>query len=181
MKRKQGFSSILFALILLVIVFTAMSFIIVKTESFTTPIKSFYVSVGDDDIYSNRELFEMSINKSYTFEIKDNLNLDSSNSNYSISIIPNKDITDFNFKGNGKDISFHSVNSLSAGFSVTYNDNEFTLTPLYDLDEVLGMLYDNVMDVPTDIKAYYRLVIDSNSTTDSIYINLLVNSYEENF
>ena len=61
-----------------------------------------------------------------------------------------------------------------SGFKVTYNDNEFTLTPLYDLTEILGMLYDNVTDVPTDIKAYFRLVIDSNSTTDSIYINLLV-------
>ena len=174
MKRKQGFSSILFPLILLVFVFTVMSFFIVKTESFTTTMKSFYVTVGDDDIYSNREVFEMSLNKSYTFEIKDNFNLDSSNSNYSISIIPNKDIADFNFKSNDTDISFHSVNSLSAGFKVTYNDNEFTLTPLYDLTEILGMLYDNVADVPDDVNAYYRLVIDSNSTTDSIYINLLV-------
>ncbi len=181
MKRKQSFSSILFALILLFFVFTAMSFFIIKTESFTTTMKSFYITVGDDDIYSNRENFEMSLNESYTFEIKDNLNLDSSNSNYSISIVPNKDITDFKFKGNGKDISFHSINSLSAGFKVTYNDNEFTLTPLYKLTEILGMLYSNVTDVPTDIKAYFRLVIDSNSTTDSIYINLLVNSYEENF
>jgi hypothetical protein len=174
MKRSQGLSSILSALLIFIIAITIVGTLTVRTDTFSTTMKSFYVTCGDDDFYGDREHYKIQVDKTYTFEVKDNLKIDSSESNFIVSIVPNKSLEDFNFKSKGTEVSFHSIRSLGAGFTVTSDGNIFTLQTAYTLSEILGLLYEDVTDVPTDNKPYLRLVITSSDGTDVININFSI-------
>lgn len=180
-KTDNGFTTMLSSLIVLLLVVMVISFFANRTNDFTTTMKEFYVTCGNDDITADRQNFDIVINKTYRFDIhNDKDNLLQSESNYSVKIVPNvTSATTFVFNVEDTQINYADVLSLSNYFNVNVFDTHFTICATSDLTEMLQDFYktDNIVNCPTTIDsglAYYRLVIASdNNDTININFNLI--------
>lgn len=178
---KTDFSTILSSLFILILVVGVVGFLFVFTENFTTPLKNFYVTCGNDDFMSDRENFDIVVGKEYKFEITTNIDL-GTGKKYIVSVVPNDTLsTNFEFQLNGKTTEFASIESLSKGFIINAYDEYFTLTANNDLPDILDLIYngDTISGCPTTIdtdRPYYKLVIQSADKSETININFNLKS-----
>ena len=181
-KSTKDFSTILSSIFILLLVVGVVGFLFIFTENFTTPLKNFYVTCGNDDFISDRENFDIVVGKEYKFEITTNIDVDGTENKYIVSVVPNNTLsTNFEFQLNGETTEFASIESLSKGFVITTYDNYFTLTANNDLPDILELIYADaeISGCPTTIdsdRPYFKLVIQSADKSETININFNLKS-----
>ena len=179
---KTDFSTILSSLFILLLVVGVVGFLFIQTEDFTTPLKNFSVSCGNDDFYSDRENFDIIIGKEYKFNIKTNLNVSGAEKKYIVSVVPNEtSTTTFFYSVDGTQYNYVDIQSLAKGFSLVAYKDYFTLTARNDLPEILKAYHgtDAIENVPSALNTdlpYFRLVIQSGDLTETININFNLKS-----
>lgn len=175
LKNDSGFATILSSLVILLLVVTAVGFLYIFTDSFTTDLKNFYVKYGNDTIIADRENYDIVIGKEYKFEVINTL--DENKSGFIVSVVPNETaLTTFSFKADGADKNFGEMGNLTKGFSISGTDDYFTFTALNDMPEILKLYFpaQNLTEVPSVIDTglpYFRLVISTKDMTQTININ----------
>lgn len=181
-KSTNNFSAILSSLLILLLVGGVVGFLFVYTENFTTPLKDFSVTCGNDNFYSDRENFDIVVNKQYKFEIDTNINVSGTDSKYIVSVVPNEtQSTAFTFNVDSESVNFADIKSLAKGFSIVAEEDYFVLTATMELNEILQLYYpaSTITNVPTAIDTdlpYFRLVIQSADKTETININFNLKS-----
>ena len=175
LKNDSSFATILSSLVILLLVVTAVGFLYIFTDSFTTDLKNFYVKYGNDSFISDRENFDIIIGKEYKFEVINTL--DTNESGFIVSVVPNETaLTTFSFKADGTDKNFGEMGNLTKGFSISSSENYFTLTALYDMPEILKLYFQaqELTEVPSVVDTglpYFRLVVSTKDMTQTININ----------
>lgn len=179
-KSTNNFSAILSSLFILLLVGGAVGFLFIFTENFTTPLKNFYVTCGNDDFISDRENFDIILGKEYKFEITNTLG--GADTGYLVNIAPNvTSANTFAFKVGGTTKNYNDIESLTKGFSIVAYEDYFSFTATMDLPEILQLYYsnNNITEVPTALNTdipYFRLVISSTNYTETININFNIKS-----
>lgn len=178
---KTDFSTILSSLFILILVVGVVGFLFIFTENFTTPLKNFYVTCGNDDFISDRENFDIVVGKEYKFEITTNIDL-GTEKKYIVSVVPNDtSLTTFAFNVDGKETMFADIESLAKSFVISSSENYFTFKATGDLIDILQVYYPSrtLTNVPTALDSdlpYFRLVIQSADLTETININFNLKS-----
>ena len=181
-KSTNDFSTILSSFIILLLVVGVVGFLFIFTENFTTPLKNFYVTCGNDDFISDRENFDIVVGKEYKFEITTNINVSGTDAKYIVSVVPNEtSITTFSYTADGKQCNYGDLENLVKGFSIVAYDDYFTLTAYKDLGEILQIYHPSATleNVPTALNSdipYFRLVVQSGDKTETININFNLKS-----
>lgn len=181
-KSTNDFSTILSSIFILLLVVLVVGFLFIRTENFTTPLKNFYVRVGNDDIIADRENFDIVVGKEYKFEINSNVSLDGTENKYVVSVLPNNTIsTNFIFGVDTERVEFSTIESLSKGFSISAYKDYFVLVANMDLQDILSLYYPSqtLTDIPTAINSgrpYFKLSVQSADKTETININFNLKS-----
>lgn len=180
-KSTNDFSTILSSIFILLLVVGVVGFLFIFTENFTTPLKNFYVTCGNDDFISDRENFDIVVGKEYKFEITTNIDL-GTEKNYVVSVVPNvTSKTTFAFNVDGTQKQYADVESLAKGFVISASEDYFTIKATGDLKDILQVYYptNNLTNVPTALNSdlpYFRLVVQSADLTETININFNIKS-----
>lgn len=180
--KDSSFSSALSAIILLLVAVVVIGFLFVRTENFTTPLKNFYVRVGNDDIIADRENFDIKVGKEYKFEIKTTISVSGSDTKYYVSVLPNEtSTTTFSFSVGEETKNYADIESLAKGFSISAYEDYFVLVANLDLQDILSLYYPNqtLANVPTAINTklpYFRLSVTSADKSETININFNLTS-----
>lgn len=154
-----------------------VGFLFIRTENFTTPLKNFYVRVGNDDIIADRENFDIVVGKEYRFEIKTNISVSGSNTKYYVSVLPNEtSTTTFSFNVGEETKNFADMESLTKGFSISAYSDYFILIANMDMQDILSLYFSSqtLSNVPTAMDSdipYFRLSIQSADKSETININ----------
>ena len=178
---KTDFSTILSSLFILILVVGVVGFLFIFTENFTTPLKNFYVTCGNDDFISDRENFDIVVGKEYKFEITTNIDL-GTGKKYIVSVVPNEtSTTTFSYTADGTQYNFVDIDNLIKGFNIVAYDDYFVLIAKNDLPDILKLYHGthNIGNVPSVIDTdlpYFRLVIESADKTETININFNLKS-----
>lgn len=176
-KRKStngtDFASMLSMLVILVLVVSAVGFLFIFTNNFTTELKNFYVKCGGDSFIDDRDNFDIVLGKEYKFEVVNTLG--GNESGYIVSITSNEK-ANFVFKVDGTDTEFKTVGNIAKGFSLSGYDDYFTFTANMDLQEILQLYYpaQTLTDVPIALDSdipYFTLTISSKGMAETININ----------
>lgn len=181
-KSTNDFSTILSSIFILLLVVGVVGFLFIFTENFTTPLKNFYVTCGNDDFISDRENFDIVVGKEYKFEITTNINLSGTEKKYIVSVVPNEiSTTTFSYNVDDKLCNYVDIQSLAKGFSIVAYDDYFVFTARNDLPEILKLYHgtQNIQNVPSVIDTdlpYFRLVVQSADLTETININFNLKS-----
>ena len=176
-KSTNDFSTILSSIFILLLVVGVVGFLFIFTENFTTPLKNFYVTCGNDDFISDRENFDIVVGKEYKFEITTNIDVDGTNKKYIVSVVPNEtSATTFSYIADGQQYNYVEIDTLIKGFNIVSYDDYFVLTAKNDLLDILKLYHGtyDVSNVPTAINSdlpYFRLVIQSADLSETININ----------
>ena len=179
---KRNFATILSSIFILLLVVGVLGYILVFTEDFTTPLKKFYVTYGNDDFIADRENFDIVVGKEYKFEIITNIDVDGTENKYIVSVVPNEtSTTTFSYIADETAYNYVDIQSLAKGFSIVANDDYFILTARNDLPEILKFYHgtQTIQNVPTAIDTdlpYFRLVVQSADLTETININFNLKS-----
>lgn len=177
-KRKSmsgNFSSLISSLVILMLVAVVVGFLFYRTDGLTTGYKEFYIQCGDDKIYGDRDNFNIVIGKSYKFELKNEIdNIMSSESNYSVNVIPNKE-RNFEFLVDDEEKQFSDLVSLSDYFNISIGKDFFTLTSNLSLDLILKDYFntDNISNCPDSLNTgipYFTIVVEKIDSGDVINI-----------
>ncbi len=176
MKKTSKISTFIYSLVVLLIVVAFIGFLFFRTDNFTTGLKNFYVSCNDENFMGNQLNYNVTIGKTYNFEIHNSTDdLFDNEGVYYVQVIPNESY-DFVFTCDNVKKNFKDVDSLSEYFYIDCADNFFTFkADDTELSEMFSKYYstDNIQDCPIAIdsgKAYFCLSI-SNNNGDSIKIN----------
>lgn len=178
---KTDFSTILSSIFILLLVGVVVGFLFVRTDNFTAPLKTFYVTCGNDDIMQDRKNFDIIIGKEYKFKVNTNMDF-GTEKKYIVSVVPNEtSSTAFTFYVDGESVLFADVKSIGKGFSLIAREDYFIFTAYKDLPEILSLYYGNktLTEVPTTIDSdipYYRLVVQSADLSETININFNLKS-----
>jgi hypothetical protein len=181
-RKSNNFSTILSSFIILLLVAGVIGFLFVFTDNFTTPLKNFYVTCGNDDFIADRENFGIVVGKEYKFEITTNINVSGTDAKYIVSLVPNEtSTTTFSYTANGTQKNFGDLESLIKGFSVVAYDDYFILVANMDLKGILEIYHptQTLENVPTALNSdlpYFRLVIQSADLSETININFNIKS-----
>ena len=172
-KNDSSFATILSSLVILLLVVTAVGFLYIFTDSFTTDLKNFYVKYGNDTIIADRENYDIVIGKEYKFEVINTL--DKNENGFVVSITPNEK-ANFVFKVDGVDTEFMSLDNLVKGFYLVGYENYFVFSANMDLQEILELYFwgQNLTEVPTALNTdipYFTLSISTKDMTQTININ----------
>lgn len=180
--KSNNVSTAISAILILIITVAALGFFIVRTDSFTTPLKDFYVSYKKDNIIGDRENMDIVLGKEYKFDIHSSENVDGSTSKYIVTIKPNDvSAAKFTFEADGEQIEYSSMTSLAKGFSIAAYDDYFVLTANKDLPDMLSLYYPTktLSGVPSAIDTnvpYFRLTIQSADKSETINVNFNLRS-----
>lgn len=181
-KSTNDFSTILSSIFILLLVVGVVGFLFIFTENFTTPLKNFYVTCGNDDFISDRENFDIVVGKEYKFKITTNIDVDGTENKYIVSLVPNEtSTTTFSYTANGTQKNFGDLESLIKGFSIVAYDDYFILVANMDLKGILEIYHptQTLENVPTALNSdlpYFRLVIQSADLSETININFNIKS-----
>ena len=181
-KRKStNISTILSSFVILLVVVMAVGFLFVKTENFTTSLKTFSVRCGHDDFYSDRENFDIVLGQEYKFYVNTNIDVGTENK-YIVSVVPNSiTTTAFSYNVDGEVHNFADLKSLAKGFSIVGCDDYFIISANMELIDILQLYHPEttISNVPTAVNSdlpYFRLVIQSADQTETININFNLKS-----
>lgn len=168
MKRKSnGLSSLFLLIVLVFIVITIGGTLLKRTNGFTTGLKSFYLTVGSEEIHYEYEDLKIEMDKDYKFYING-----SSGKDYNVRIVPNLPTgEELKFTADGKETSYSSMVSLVKGFVLTGGDDYFTLRAEKDLPAILGCYFENVSGVEN--------VAVENDKTPASYFKCIVSLEDE--
>lgn len=181
-KSTNNISSILSSIVLVLLVVFVVGFLFVYTDNLKTPLKNFYVTCGHDKIISDRENFDIIMNKEYKFEITTNIDIDGTNNKYIVSVVPNEtNKTAFAYEIDGAQCNYAELENLTKGFSIVANENYFSFKATKDLLEILQLYHPakTISNVPTALDSdlpYFRLVVQSADQTETININFNIKS-----
>lgn len=181
-ESSNSFSAVLSSIIILLLVVGVLSFLFIRTENFTTPLKDFYVRVGNDDIIADRKNFDIIVGKEYKFEIKTTINVSGSDIKYYVSVLPNEtSTTTFSYSVGEETKAYVDIENLTKGFSISAYDDYFVFIANFDLQDILSLYYPNqtLANIPTAIDTglpYFRLVVQSSDKAETININFNLKS-----
>jgi len=181
-KSTNNLSTLLSSIFILLLVVGVVGFLFIFTENFTTPLKNFYVTCGNDNIISDRENFDIVVGKEYKFEIKTNLDVDGTQNKYIVSVVPNEtSTTAFTYDVDGTQYNYADLQTLAKGFSISAYEDYFIFVANMDLKDILQFYYptSTISNVPTALDTdcpYFRLVIKSGDLTETININFNIKS-----
>lgn len=100
MSRKNvsnnSFATILSSLVILFLVVVSLGYLVVRTDSFSSPSKDFYLKVGDDLIVSDRDNMNIVLNKQYKFDLISDFDFSGTEGSFVVSVVPNE-LYDFSF------------------------------------------------------------------------------------
>ena len=181
-KSTNNLSTLLSSIFILLLVVGVVGFLFIFTENFTTPLKNFYVTCGNDDFISDRENFDIVVGKEYKFEITTNINVSGTDAKYIVSVVPNEtSTTTFTYDVDGTQYNYSDLESLAKGFSIVAYEDYFVFSANMDLLDILQLYYPSttISGVPTALDSdcpYFRLVIQSADLTETININFNIKS-----
>lgn len=187
-KSTNDFSTILSSFLILLLVVGVVGFLFIRTENFTTPLKEFYVRVGNDDIIADRDNFDIYTGKDYKFEIKTSISVSGSNTKYYVSVLPNETpTTTFSFNVGEETKNYADMESLTKGFAISTYEDYFIFRANMDMQSILALYYptQTLTNVPTALDTglpYFTLAITSADKTETININFNLikqNNYEQ--
>ena len=183
-KADNKFSTTISSLAIMLLVVLVIGFLFFRTDNFTTGLKTFYVKNGGNTFVGDYANFTIVKGKEYKFSIVTNVfNLTDEEKHYTVSIVPNTNVSDFKYLVDNTEHSFHEMTSLTKGFQITVCDRYFILVANNDMVDILQEFYYNqtISNCPTTLDTnipYFRLVV--TSTTDEVVeININFNIKSE--
>lgn len=181
------FATILSSLLILVVVAGFVGFFFIFTDEFTTPLKNFRVSCGDNDFIGDCDNYDIVVGQEYVFKIEKNKILSNKKEKYTVNVLPNVTIeTDFEFLVDGNKVKYSDIVRLNKGFDIKAYDNSFIIKANMDLPQIIEEIYygsevSNVPSVYNTAMPYFKLVVVS-SKNEQINISFnLVYDKKENF
>ena len=175
-KRKStDISNALTGVVIFLVVVMVVGFLFVFTNNFTSPLRNFYVSYGNDDIITDRDNFEIELGKEYKFKVHTHFKLEDKQSRYIVTLTPNPS-HDFTFQANEEEIQYSSLETLSKGFEIDTFSDYFNFTAHFDLPQILQMYYPSqtLKDVPSAVDSgipYFTLTVHNHDKSECININ----------
>ena len=175
-KRKStDISNALTGVVIFLVVAMVVGFLFVFTNNFTSPLRNFYVSYGNDDIITDRDNFEIELGKEYKFKVHTHFKLEDNQSRYIVTLTPNPS-HDFTFQANEEEIQYSSLETLSKGFEIDTFSDYFNFTAHFDLPQILQMYYPSqtLKDVPSAADSgipYFTLTVHNHDKSECININ----------
>ena len=179
-KADNKFSTTISSLAIMLLVVLVIGFLFFRTDNFTTGLKTFYVKNGGNTFIGDYANFSIVKGKEYKFEIVSNLDdITNSEKEYTVSIVPNTNVSDFKFLVDDSEHSFHEITSLTKSFQITAYSDYFILIANKDMQDILQEFYYNqtISNCPTAIDTnipYFRLVVTSTSD-EVVEININFN------
>ena len=183
-KADNKFSTTISSLAIMLLVVLVIGFLFFRTDNFTTGLKTFYVKNGGNTFIGDYSNFSIIKGKEYKFEIISNMdNLTDSEKEYTVSIVPNTNVSNFKYLVDDTEYSYHEVLSLTKGFQITAYNNYFILIANNDMINILQEYHYNqtISNCPTAIDTnipYFRLVVTSTSD-EVVEININFNIKSE--
>lgn len=187
MSRKNvsnnSIATILSSLVILFLVVISLGYLIVRTDSFSSPSKGFYLKLGDDLIIADRDNMNVVLNKQYKFEIFSDFDLSETESAFSVSIVPNE-LYDFSFAP--MQIATTSTTNPSGGSIVDSSNSDIVIAdgtdeanPFLDGEKIEGLTYWSDFEYITD--AFSISVYDDYFTlTASMDLDEIIHLYYPN-
>lgn len=179
----NNFSTILSSIIILLIVVGALGFLFIRTENFSTTLKNFYVTCGDDNFFADRDNFDIIVGQEYKFEINSTINVSGNEKKYYVSVLPNEtSTTAFEFNVGENTRKYADLESLTKGFQIVAYEDYFVLTANLDLHDILSLYFpsETLTNVPTAVDSdlpYFKLVIQNADKSETININFNLKKY----
>ncbi|MCQ2386544.1 MAG: hypothetical protein MJ078_07745, partial [Clostridia bacterium] len=172
---------ILYVAILLIIAFV-IGFFAFFTNGFSEDYKSFYVIVDNERILSSKSGLTFEKGTPVEVQVRYALaEIGDKKSGYSIEIVPNEQY-DFDFTVDGEVMSFGSIRDFKNGFTVTEQENSFTIAPKGSLQDILEALYPGkTIEYSASSlesgKDMFTLIVTSYNGKDDVLIHFRVLRY----
>lgn len=190
MRKKNNISTVLSVFVLVIAIMGIVGLLLTLTNNLNSPLKSFCVTVGDDKIVADRSNFEIELGKEYVFDIEENFKIenDEKTPDYSVYVLPNKDVSDSNFMflseqdNTNLKVNYLSMTNLAKGFSISKIDekeNSFTFKADLDLPDIISVYYQGLRcdtcprAINSGIDFFTLLIRSDNDETLSINFNLV--------
>ena len=144
------------------------------TNGFTGDFKTFYVSMGDENILTNTGGYVLSWDSPLTIDVKYTFGaLSKEVSGYDIKIVPNAD-NDFAFIVDGEVYSFSAIEDCTKAFEIAREETSFTIY-YTSMQDVLDKIYEdsevkmNKKDIDFE-KDQFTVIVTSYNGESSICI-----------
>lgn len=139
--------------------------------------QSFYVEIGDKTVKDSASGFEFSPNEPTTVTLKPLRGEDSLNG-YEVMIVPNTEVSkDFDYTVNGEWHSFQSIEDLTDGFIIDYEDDSFSISATGNVSDILRRVHGDAVVADADGKGYrnmFTMLVTSHDGDTTIRVDFTV-------
>ena len=144
------------------------------TSGFSTDFKTFYLTLGSDNIMSSYGGLELESDQDHTFGVKYTFGkLSKIQTGYSIEISPYVVSNDFEFVVDGEHHWYSELKDLTDCFDILYNTDSFTLRGDLSVLGVLEHYYQRPVEIlePLEVRCdYYTMTVYSYNKKASVTI-----------
>ena len=173
-KKKKRFAIVYVLLLLLLIaVIGAFAFF---TNGFKNDFKTFYAVIEKETILNSADGYIIADDSPLTVGVKYTFGAFAKEQNgYSVKVVPNKNVDDFDFTVDGDLYSFKAEKDLTAGFEIVQKDDSFVIKPVgKGLQDILQAVFpDSLVEFDVtgiDFENLFTLIVTSYDGNSSVYI-----------
>ena len=173
-RRGSKIADVIIYIAIVMVVIAIGGFFAFFTNGFTSDFKTFYVSMGDENIVSNTGGYVLDWDSPLTIDVKYTFGaLSKEVSGYDIQIVPNQD-NDFTFTVDGEPYSFSAIGDCAKAFDIVKDETQFTINYI-TMQELLDKMYED-SEVKIDKKLIdfekdqFTLIVTSYNGETSICI-----------
>ena len=173
-RRGSKIADVIIYIAIVMVVIAIGGFFAFFTNGFTSDFKTFYVSMGDENIVSNTGGYVLDWDSPLTIDVKYTFGaLSKEVSGYDIQIVPNQD-NDFAFTVDDEPYSFSAIGDCAKAFDIEKGETQFTINYI-TMQEVLDKMYED-SEVKIDKKLIdfekdqFTLIVTSYNGETSICI-----------
>ena len=173
-RRGSKIADVIIYIAIVMVVIAVGGFFAFFTNGFTSDFKTFYVSMGDENIVSNTGGYVLDWDSPLTIDVKYTFGaLSKEVSGYDIQIVPNQD-NDFAFTVDDEPYSFSAIGDCAKAFDIEKGETQFTINYI-TMQELLDKMYEDseVKIDKKDIdfeKDQFTLIVTSYNGETSICI-----------
>ena len=173
-RRGSKIADVIIYIAIVMVVIAIGGFFAFFTNGFTSDFKTFYVSMGDENIVSNTGGYVLDWDSPLTIDVKYTFGaLSKEVSGYDIQIVPNED-NDFAFLVDDEPYSFSAIGDCTKAFEIARDETSFTIY-YTSMQDVLDKMYED-SEVKIDKKLIdfekdqFTLIVTSYNGETSICI-----------
>ena len=169
-RRGSKIADVIIYIAIVMVVIAIGGFFAFFTNGFTSDFKTFFVSMGDENIVSNTGGYVLDWDSPLTIDVKYTFGaLSKEVSGYDIQIVPNQD-NDFAFTVDDEPYSFSAIGDCAKAFDIEKGETQFTINYI-TMQEILDKMYEdsevkiNKKDIDFEKDQFTLIVISYNGET----------------